>query len=113
MAYELSYGIRKMNMTGDHGMDMSGSTMPVNGSVDMVSYHAAKALAGKALYIMFLKIHKSDATDPALIEAAKTGRWKVLWKGIGGMEPWQQMLSTMHQQVHENLRKGFNLQVNA
>jgi hypothetical protein len=111
LAYELSYGIRKMNMTGDMGTSMSGSSMSAEGSVDMVSYQAAKALVGKALYIMLLKVKKSDATDPALVDAAKTGLWRVLWKGIGNMEPWQQMLGTMHQQVHENLRKAFNLQV--
>jgi hypothetical protein len=104
-AYELAYGIKKMSSMGN----MTGSGGMANGAMDMISYQAAKALASKAVHIS-TKVKKSEATDPALVVAAKMALRQVK-SGIDHKQPWMQVMMTMHQKVHENLRLAFNLQV--
>jgi hypothetical protein len=103
LAYELAYGIKKMSEMGD-SMNMTG-----HGDMNQAQYEASKALASKAFYIS-IKVKRSDATDPALVDAAKMGLRQVK-NGIHDSQPWQQVIGTMHQKVHENLRVGFNLQM--
>lgn len=103
LAYELAYGIKKMSEMGN----MTSTMEP--GAMKMAQYNAAKALASKAFYIS-TKIKKSDATDPALVDTAKMSLRQVK-SGIEDKMPWMQVITTMHQKVHENLRMGFNLQM--
>jgi hypothetical protein len=112
-AYALAYGIMKMSSMSGSNMTttMTGSAGMEKGAMNMTSYQAAKALAGKALYIGLTKIKKSDATNPALVDAAKMALRKVK-SGIDNNQPWMQMMTTMHKSVHENLRLAFNLQLN-
>jgi hypothetical protein len=103
LAYELAYGIKKMNEMGD-GMGMMN-----HGNMDEAQHKASKSLASKAFYIS-TKVKKADATDPALVDAAKMGLRQVK-SGIDKAESWQDVIGIMHQRVHENLRIGFNLQM--
>jgi hypothetical protein len=102
LAYELAYGIKKMSEMGD-SMNMTN-----HGGMSVAQYEASKALASKAFYIS-TKVKRSDATDSTLINAAMMGPRQVR-SGIQESQPWQQVIGTMHQKVHENLL-GFNLQM--
>jgi hypothetical protein len=102
LAYELAYGIKKMSEMDDMGMN--------HGDMNITQQKAAKGLASKALYIGLTKVKKSDATDSSLVDAAKMAMRQVKG-GIDKSEPWQDVIGTMHQGVHENLRLGFNLQM--
>lgn len=103
LAYELAYGIKKMSELED------GMGMMDEGGMNMAQYKASKALVSKAFYIS-TKIKKSDATDPALVDTAKMSI-RQLKSGIEDARPWMDIIMTMHQKVHENLRLGFNLQM--
>lgn len=103
LAYELAYGIKKMSEMGN----MTSTMEP--GAMEMAQYNAAKALGSKAFYIS-TKVKRSDATDPALVDTAKMSLRQVKI-GIEDKMPWMQVMVTMHQKVHENLRTGFNLQM--
>jgi hypothetical protein len=103
LAYELAYGIKKMSEMGD-GMGMMN-----NSNIDEAQHKASKALASKSFYIS-TKVKKADSTDPALVDAAKMGLRQVK-SGIDHAESWQDVIGIMHQGVHENLRVGFDLQM--
>jgi hypothetical protein len=113
-AYALAYGIMKMSSMGTNMTTATNSTKGSmgmgKGAMNMTSYEAAKALAGKALYIGLTKIKKSDATNPALVDEAKMAL-RTVKSGIDGKQPWMQVMTTMHKGVHENLRLAFNLQL--
>lgn len=98
LAYELAYGIKKMSEMGD-SMNMTG-----HGDMNKAQYEASKA------FYISTKVKRGDATDPALVDTAKMGLRQVK-NGIQDSLPWQQVIGTMHQKVHENLRVGFNLQM--
>jgi hypothetical protein len=77
--------------------------------MNMALHNAAKALVSKAFYIS-IKIKKSEATDPALVDTAKMSL-RQLKSGMEDKQPWAKVIGIMHQGVHENLRKSFNLQM--
>lgn len=114
-SYNEAYGVgdahsSSMNMGDSHSTMQSSGDMQTTEIVNMTAYQTSQALAAKAQEL-FIKLKPlAPAESKGAVDAVESGIAKLI-DSIDRRESLDAVTVIVHGQIHENLQKAFNLQL--